>query len=208
MRRLLVTLALLLATVAPSAAQQFSRPTTDAVVGVWTTSPGGSLASNIDETVAADADLILSTNANADETCRVNLSTLTNPGATTGHVVRVRGRKAAGAGGWLDVKLYSAGVLVATKTTNGSITSSFQTFAFTLTGPEAAAISNYASLQLEIIKVSNGFAPTIEVSWAELQVPLFGRRVFTTVQAALPPEGLLILAIAAALQRRRTPWPR
>jgi hypothetical protein len=74
---------------------QFARPDADASAGSWTTAP---LWSKIDEATASDTDFIFSNNNINGDVCEVSLSNVTDPAASTGHVVRYRYRKSASAG--------------------------------------------------------------------------------------------------------------
>jgi hypothetical protein len=205
MRARILALLLLLAAL-PAGAAQIARPISDNTPGGWISCCGGTLAAQIDEVSASDADFIQSASSVVDAG-RVNLGVLVDPNTSSGHNIRFRARRSAGPanGGWVDLRLYSGASLIGTFTVSQFVlTSSYQTFSFTLTAVQADAITNYADLDFEFVSQPNGFTHQTEVSWAELETPSGGRRVMVTVtQASLPPEGLLLVAIAALLQRRR-----
>jgi len=121
---------------------QYARPTSDVSAGTWTASTGSDLYAMLDETTANDADYISTVNAS---TCEVALGALTDPASSTGHVVRYR--IAADSGG-IIVRLRQGSTTIASWTHNpapGSLT----TYAQTLSGGEADAITSYSSLKLQ-----------------------------------------------------------
>ena len=121
---------------------QYARPTSDVSAGTWTASSGSDLFAMLDESPANDADYISTVNASI---CEVALGALTDPASSTGHVVRYR--IAADSGG-IIVRLRQGSTTIATWTHNPA-PSSLTTYAQTLTGGEADAITNYAALKLQ-----------------------------------------------------------
>ena len=69
---------------------QFLRPASDISLGTWEGSAGSptELWPMLDETSPADADYIYT--ETADDVCEVMLSSGTDPGVDTGHIVRYR----------------------------------------------------------------------------------------------------------------------
>ena len=123
----------------PSATVQFIRPASYISAGAWTPSTGASLFDTINETPADDATYNTTPSASNFE---VKLGAGSAPGVTTGHIARYR---AQGTGS-LTVRLMQGATVIATNTP--SITAAYQTFTFTLSGAEAAAITDYTDLRL------------------------------------------------------------
>lgn len=152
---------------------QFGRPDSDVTVSDWTTAP---LWSSIDEATFSDADLI-SSNNNTNNACEVGLSDVGDPVSSSTHVVRYRYRKNAAAGNArnITVSLYQGATLIAEQTHTG-ISEVFTAGSFTLTGPQADSITDYADLRLRFTAGgttggSGGNRRSVQVSWAELEVP-------------------------------------
>ena len=123
----------------PGATVQILRPASDITAGAWTPSAGGSLFGTINETPFNDTTYNTTPSASTFE---VKLGAATAPGVTTGHIARYR---AQGTGG-LTVRLMQGATVIATNAP--SITAAYQTFTFTLSGAEAAAITDYSDLRL------------------------------------------------------------
>ena len=75
-------------------------------------------------------------------TFEVKLGAGVSPGVTTGHIARYRAKGT----GSLTVRLIQGTTVIATNTP--SITGAYQTFSFTLSGAEAATITDYTDLRL------------------------------------------------------------
>lgn len=121
---------------------QLARPVSDVTAGTWTASTGSDLYAMLDETVASDADYIVTTGAS---TCEVALGSLSDPGVSTGH--KVRYRLSSNTGG-ITVRLRQGTTTIATWTHNPA--PNFPTtYEQTLTGGEADSITNYAALKLQ-----------------------------------------------------------
>jgi hypothetical protein len=146
---------------------QNSRPASDVSVGAFSANGGvAPLCNLLNETSFNDSNGIASSNAGADTTYRCTMSSVSAPDPSSPNgTLSIRLKRSSGSGGYADVKVYSAGSLVQSFTTNGTITASFQTFTFTVSN----AISSYSTLELEVIKINNGFSPVIECSWIQLQ---------------------------------------
>lgn len=136
---------------------QFGRPSADTNnAGLYTNQAGGStnIYQSIDETVADDADFIQSPLDPSTAAYTTALSSITDPSSSTGHVMRTRYRKDTAAGAQINIvaqlrQAYvseaSLGTLIVARTFT-DVTGTFTTDAYTLTGAEADAITNYASL--------------------------------------------------------------
>ena len=123
----------------PSATVQILRPASDISEGAWTPSTGVSLFATINETPFNDATYNTTPSASTFE---VKLGAGSAPGVTTGHIARYRAQGT----GTLTVRLVQGTTVIATNTP--SITAAYQTFTFTLSGAEAAAITDYTDLRL------------------------------------------------------------
>lgn len=141
---------------------QFARPISDdAQIGSWLEE--GDLAVNlyesVDEVTANDTDYVKSedlTGAGNTSVLVLNLGSVTDPGSSTGHVLRVRARKQGTAQMDMTVELREAyvneagqGTLIATLT-QSNLSTAFADFNITLTGPEADSITDYSDLQLRM----------------------------------------------------------
>lgn len=121
---------------------QLLRPTSDISAGAWTPSSGLTLAPMLNEAVADDASFIQTTSSSTSE---VAFGTGLSPGVTTGHTIRFRA-KGIGA---LSVSLVQGATVISTFTP--SMTTSYALYSWTLSGAEAATISNYSDLRLRFI---------------------------------------------------------
>jgi len=121
---------------------QLIRPTSDISSGAWTPSTGSDLFSMLDETVADDNDYIVTTSTS---TAEVGLSSASDPAVSTGHIIRYRAKGT----GTLTVKLMQGATTIATHVP--TLTTSFQTFTFTLSGAEADSITDYSNLRLQFV---------------------------------------------------------
>lgn len=132
-------------------------PSADSVDGNWTDSGGGtSLAAQIDETSASDADYILSELSPSNSSCRVKLASGGDPGVSTGHVIEWRVGKDTTGGQTINVTVtlrqgggnsLGGGTQIATFTRNN--VDALTTYQETLSGGEADSITNYTDLYLE-----------------------------------------------------------
>jgi hypothetical protein len=149
---------------------QFGRPNGTITTGSWSANGGPStLWECIDETSFSDTDFIRTTGTAS--ACEVSLTSITDPVSNTGHTIRIRMR-AAGSGGAenLTVALVEGTTVIAT---SGNLTNRSATFAertFTLSGAQADSITNYSNLRLRF-SGSHAAGETIDVSWAEFEVP-------------------------------------
>jgi len=155
---------------------QFGRPDSDVSTGNWTTTP---LNEKIDEETPSDVDYIQSEDTPASDTCEVGLSDVTDPVASDNHHVRVRYQAPESGGGGpasidFTIKLMENGTERGSWLEQPNPPSTWLTVTKTLTTGEADAINNYANLRLRFIANQTGGARVsrIEISWAELEVPL------------------------------------
>lgn len=152
---------------------QYARPDNDDSNSGWSPSTGTTLYSCIDEISYDDADYIRADVAT--EQCDIGLSAVSDPGIHTGHTVRYRA-KATGSGGGekLTVQLRSGVTLIATISNNITVARSWTQYSYTLTEAEASAITAGmygGTLYLRFYVGTLGSGETVDVSWAEFEVP-------------------------------------
>lgn len=140
---------------------QYARPSSDVSAGSWTTSP---LYAKIDEVTPSDVDFIQCSNANS--TCEIALSSITDPSSSSSHTIKVRARKAGNA--TLTVYLFDGTTQIASW--SPSITTSFAEYTYTLTSGEADNIGDYTDLRLKF-QCAYVIAGGTGVSWADFEVP-------------------------------------
>ncbi len=128
---------------------RYARPQTDMAAGSWTPSTGTSLAAMLDEPSADSTDFI---SATSPSICRIRLNPVTDPGTSSGQVVRYQ---AWADGGGLKVRLYSggdatlgSGTLIA-EWPHASLPTTPTVFAQTLTAPQCDSITDYTNLFFE-----------------------------------------------------------
>lgn len=136
---------------------QFARPDSDSHVGNWEDEGAATtnLFQSIDESSSSDADYVTSEAAPSTSPYVAGLSSVTDPLASSGHIVRYRYSKdTSGATIDLVVQLRegyiseaSQGTLIAT-TTHSNIGTSWTAGSFTLSSGEANSITDYADLHI------------------------------------------------------------
>ena len=164
-------------------AVQLARPSADVSnAGAWSPTP---LFAEIDEPTADDSvtAVVSKNNPSTTDTFEVSLSSLNDPNASTGHIIRYRTRKQGGVKTEeLRVDLYQGTTLIRQGNWTGGLGTSWTTFTDTLTSGEADAITDYTNLRLRFTpRATGGGQPApIEVTWAEFEVPV--------QQASNPPS--------------------
>jgi hypothetical protein len=158
---------------------QFLRPDNDDSIGAWTDEASGTtdIYLGIDEESAEDTELV---RAEADPSTSIyitGLSSVTDPESSSDHVVRYRYQKGESGGGQpgvidLIVTLREGTTARASQTHSG-VAVGFLDGTFTLSGPEADAITDYSDLNLHLSanKPSGARTSWAEVSFAEFEVP-------------------------------------
>lgn len=139
-------------------APQTAFAASDISVGSWTTDTGATtnLFTAIDEATASDVDFIQSpespSTANA---ARFGVGALTDPVASSGHIVRYRLGKSAAGGDVVNVtvRLFQGTTLIATDPTVRAAPDAFVTYEWALTAAEADAITSYSDLRLDFSAV-------------------------------------------------------
>ena len=144
----------------------FARPNADLVIGNWTVTP---LFQKIDEVSQDDADFITDGGILSADIAEVSLNTVTDPQSSTGHIIRVRARKGSIGGVTLTVRLREGSTTRASF--NATLTTSFSTSTYTLSGAEADSITNYGNLRLRFEYTGLDDPSLCDISWAEFEVP-------------------------------------
>lgn len=141
---------------------QFARPASDLVIGNFTTQAGGatSLFATIDEVTADDADYIRSPASPVNEPYSCNLSSITDPVSSAGHIMRMRTATDLAAQEAIDftqqlrqgmVSEASLGTLIASQSRLGVTSTTWTTSAYTLSAAEADAITSYGDLDYRFL---------------------------------------------------------
>lgn len=141
---------------------QFGRPSTDTTRDNWEEDDGVTVDiwDQIDEATADDADFIRTVLTPTLDVYVTKLTSVEDPLASTGHIVRFRyGKEAAGGDAIsLTVQLRQAyvseaaqGTLIATVATLVDIAVVWNPVSYTLSAAEADAITNYADLYLRFV---------------------------------------------------------
>lgn len=133
-----------------------------------------SLFDALNELVANDSDLAISSTNPSNDQFEVGLSDIDDPGLSTSHTLRYRYQKDAARQIDLTVDLVQGTTIIATFT-HLNIAIGFVTAAQVLTGPQADAITDYTDLRIRFnVNATGGGAATEgQISWAEFEVPLF-----------------------------------
>jgi len=130
---------------------QFARPTADSVDGSWTDQAGGtSLFAAIDETTASDADYIRSSPNPSSDLVKIKLGSVSDPGSSSGHIVRYRIGKIGSAQVDVTARLRQGTTLIA-EWTHTDIATGPTDVSQTLSGAQADAITDYTDLYIEIV---------------------------------------------------------
>ena len=143
---------------------QFGRPIADTYNGDgWTNqvASGTNIFQAIDEASFDDADYVQSPLAPVSDVYVAQLtSSLEDPLSSSGHVVRWRQGKDAAGGAAITMTVQlrqgytnegAPGTLIATCQNAGTVPDSFTDVTYNLSGGEADAITNYASLYLRFV---------------------------------------------------------
>jgi hypothetical protein len=160
---------------------QFARPSADLVTHAeWTETP---YWSKIDDAGDAGADSVVIQNATPTtaDIIAVDLTSVTDPEASTGHIIRARFQKVAGAGtlrltvqlrqGYVDEG--TQGSLIATGLFDEGDAEVFETYTLTLSGTEADSITDYTDLQYRVwaARDTGATGRPIDVEYVEFEVP-------------------------------------
>ena len=141
---------------------QFARPSADTTIGNFTDSGGGTtnIFQSIDESSANDSDFIRSPTSPSSEVYVCALSSVTDPSLSTGHIMRMRTSVDQASQESLDFTQQlrqgytnegSPGTLIASQSRTGVTSTTWTDSSYTLSGAEADAITNYASLYYRFV---------------------------------------------------------
>lgn len=150
---------------------QFARPNSDITTTSWTPSTGTTIYQCIDESTASDTDYGTGTGTASE--LIVGLSSVLDPGSSSGHIVRLRAMSTgSGAGEKWTVELYQGTSLIATIISNAPMSrNSFGDTSYTLTSGESDSITNYGDLRLRFVPTTMGASESIVLSFAEMEFP-------------------------------------
>lgn len=133
---------------------QFARPDADVTVTGWVEDDDTSVNmwDEINESVASDTDYVKSPTPPGSNEYEAGLTDVTDPVASTGHIMRWRRRApvASGAAINLTVRLLQTTTQIKSVADN-SIPSTFTDTSATLSGGEADAITDYTALRMEFV---------------------------------------------------------
>lgn len=167
---------------ASAGSSQFARPDSDVSKGGWTDTAGGDsdgiLYDEIKESARNDLNYtrssLLIPVVNPTDTWTAGLSNVTDPEASSNHIVRYVYRTDSAGGVTIDIttRLIQGATQIASWA-HSNIGSSFTLAQQTLTTTESDSITNYSDLRLEFTATeTSGIAPrSADISWAELQIP-------------------------------------
>ena len=171
---------------------QYARPNSDvqwSLLGATPTDTTGNRYTNVDETTPSDTDYVYSqNNPGGGSFVEFGLSAVTDPGVSTGHVLRIRTAQidedsgthplpadTTGTATTCGYDLYqggSGGTLITTGSINPG---NFTTTTINLTTTEADLITDYSTLTVYMNPSGGGGAPTsrraVAISWVEFEVP-------------------------------------
>jgi len=131
---------------------QYLRPSADTSLGSWTDEADGAtnIYTHIDETSPSDADYVQSPNNPSTNIYKFKISTGSDPTVHTNHIVAYRYRKPDSTGTVnLKVRLVE-GTTTRKEWTHNDIGTTWTTQEQTLTEGEAATITDYGNLYLEL----------------------------------------------------------
>lgn len=131
--------------VAIPADPRYARPTTDVTTGPWAASTGGTLAEEISEPTADSATFIQAT---APGACEIALNPVTDPGTSSGQLVRYQVWSPSGNG--ITVRLKQGATVIA-EWVHATLPLTPQIYAQELTAHQCDSITNYADLRFEFV---------------------------------------------------------
>lgn len=136
---------------------QFARPDADVTVTNWQEDDGttDALWGRIDEASASDTDYVKSPTPPGTNEYEAGLSDVTDPIASTGHIMRWRRRKQPATGSAqinLTVRLMQTTTQIVSRS-DTDLPGSFTDTSYTLSAGEADSITDYNALRLEFVAV-------------------------------------------------------
>ena len=159
-------------TAAPVAAPQFARPSSDARVGRWSSTP---LWQKLDEENRNDSDFITSPMdpESPSNDVEIGLAAVTDPESSSGHVVRYTFRETGeeGTGPDLTVELRQGSTVIASWNEGNIADAPWTLRERTLTSAQADAITDYSNLRIRYRATTIDEDEQVDWSWAEFEVP-------------------------------------
>jgi hypothetical protein len=165
---------------------QYARPNADTNAG-WSAFGAPTTWQALDEVSPNDNDGTTTTVVfGSSNSFQVGLSSVTDPAVSTGHILRIRHSETQNGGlpsSFYTVSLWCNGTLITSRNLTdwgGGIV----TEAFTLTGTEADAITNYGQLAVQVDVSSDGsdsLGFISNVYWTELEVPRAASPILVSV---------------------------
>lgn len=150
----------------------FARPNSTIAAGSWTAILAPTIHEAIDDVVPDDGSSFADSSSHLSDSFECGLSSVTDPGVSTGHVMRGRTSTDIPSGTTFTMQLFQGATpITGTVSIDPSVSGIWETFTYTLTGSEADAITNYASLSVKIAVADPLGAADFSVTWFELQVP-------------------------------------
>lgn len=141
---------------------QYARPDQDTTIGTYTDHAGGTtdIFQAIDEASANDSDFIRSVTSPSSAVYVCRLSDITDPVSSANHIMRMRTSCDQDAQETLDFTQQlrqgytnegAQGTLIATQTRAAVNSTTWTTSAYTLSGAEADAITDYTALYFRFV---------------------------------------------------------
>lgn len=169
---------------------QYARPDSTIAAGGWSYSTLSLHEDTDEETPNGDTDYAEA--SSDDTTMELGLSSVSDPGSSTGHVLRFTAEALNYGGGpeKLDVDLYDTGGLICHAFVNEAINrGSYTEHEYTLAGDEADSISDYSTLEVHFIVDSLSGSEVIRVTQIEFEVPAGAQTFYQTCEGAITPAG-------------------
>lgn len=169
---------------------QKAVPDIDTMLSGWTDEAGGTtdLYSHMDDDTS-ESDYIKNSSGVADSGW-FQLSLLGDPTGSINHTITFR-MQSVGAGSpeRCEIALWQSNFFQLALTGTKSSRGAWGTFSYTLTGAEADAITNYASLSFKVLMSNMGSGEEMRVAWVKFEVP---------------DAAILTISVADCLQQKET----
>lgn len=131
---------------------QSAAPVADVTTTGWTTTPGGSVWSCIDEASPSDLDYVTSPANPVNSVLEFKFGPLSVPSLLTGEVGRVRLRANNATSASAKIEIYCGATLIAVLAAAQTITpgAGFVTFPYSLTSTQASNITDYTDIRMRL----------------------------------------------------------
>jgi hypothetical protein len=180
----------------PLGSTQFARPSSDASTGGWTPTP---LYAQLNEVTPNDATYVLSPSGTAPQ-FQVKLSNVSPPITNTGLIIKFRAEAPGGSGTAekANAVLFQGATQIAQTGLQTLSRTAFTQFQYTLTTTEAASITDYTNLNIQI-QTSKANTEVIKVSWIEFDVPP-SQTVQSITGLGFQPKALILFTTSQTSQ--------